>query len=112
MNKYRSNFSNGERHQNKELKDKAKKVEKRDEAAQIILEFEQIIRSKYKNMVGIPTSQVFEKFKENVKFIEMVKQFGVGKSTIIFKIKIVKLINKYPKAKNSSLSLKLFKKLF
>ena len=38
----------------------------------------------------------------------MVKQFGVSKSTITFKIKIVKLINKYPKVKNSSLSLNTF----
>ena len=32
---------NSERHESKELQDKAKKVEKRDEAAQIISEFEQ-----------------------------------------------------------------------
>ena len=42
----------------------------------------------------------------------MVKQFGYSKSTIIFKINTVKLINKYPKVKNSSLSLNFLKKYF
>ena len=42
----------------------------------------------------------------------MAKQFGYSKSTIIFKINTVKLINKYPKVKNSSLSLNLLKKYF
>ena len=42
----------------------------------------------------------------------MVKQFGVSKSTIIFKINIVKLIDKHPKIKISSLSLHFLKKYF
>ena len=42
----------------------------------------------------------------------MVKQFGYSKSTIIFKINIVKLISKYPKVNNSSLSLKFLKNYF
>ena len=41
---------NGEWHENKELKDKVEKVEKSDEAAQILCEFEHIIRSKNKNI--------------------------------------------------------------
>ena len=41
------------------------------------------------------------KIKENAKFI--LDQFGYSKSTIIFKINIVKLINKHPKIKNYSL---------
>ena len=56
--------------------------------------------------------KVFEKFKENAKFIEMIRQFGYSKSTIIFKINIVKLINKHPKIKNSSLSLNFLKNYF
>ena len=39
----------------------------------------------------------------------MVRQFGCSKSTIIFEIKILKLINKHPKVKNSSVSLNFFK---
>ena len=81
---------NSEWHENKELQDKTEKVEKNDEAAKIIREFEQIIWLAYQQ------NKVFEKFKENAKFIEMVKQFGCSELTIIFKITIVKLINKHP----------------
>ena len=93
---------------------KAEKVEKSDETVQIIREFEQIIRSKNKNIIWLAYQQgkVFEKFKENAKVIEMVRQLGYSKSTITFKINIVKLINQYPKVKNSSLSLIFFLKIF
>ena len=93
---------------------KAEKVEKSDETVQIIREFEQIIRSKNKNIIWLAYQQgkVFEKFKENAKVIEMVRQLGYSKSTITFKINIVKLINQYPKVKNSFLSLIFFKEYF
>ena len=70
----------------------------------VIREFEKIIKSKKRNIVWLAYQQgkVFEKFKESTKFIEMIKQFRVGRSTIIFKINIVKLINKHPKIKNFS----------
>ena len=42
----------------------------------------------------------------------MVKQFGVNKFTVIFKINIVKLITKYPNVKNVSLSLNCYEKYF
>ena len=42
----------------------------------------------------------------------VVKIFGVDKSTIIVKINIVKLINKHPKMKNSSLLLNFLKNYF
>ena len=42
----------------------------------------------------------------------MAQQFGVNKSTIIFKINIVKFIDKHPKIKKSSLSLHFLKNYF
>ena len=56
--------------------------------------------------------KVFEKFKENAKFIKMLKQFGISKFTIIFKTNMVQLINKQPKIKNSSLSLDFLENYF
>ena len=35
----------------------------------------------------------FQKFKEKEQFVNMVSKFGVGKSTIVFKIGLFKLIN-------------------
>ena len=42
----------------------------------------------------------------------MVSKFGVSKSTTVFRIALVKLINNYPKIKNSSLLLHYFKEIF
>ena len=39
----------------------------------------------YYMLVGL-TMQIFEKFKENANFFEIVRQLGCIKSTIIFKI--------------------------
>ena len=102
----------GDRNNNKEPEEKADKDKKG--AAAVIREFEEIIKSKKGNIPWLAHQQgiVFEILKENAKFIEMVKQFGVSKSTIILKINIANLINKRPKIKNSSLSLKFMKIYF
>ena len=42
----------------------------------------------------------------------MVNKLGIIKSTMVFKISIVKFINKYPRMKKSSLSLHFLKKNF
>ena len=42
----------------------------------------------------------------------MVDEFGVGKSTLVYKIVIVKLIENYQKMKSSSLSLHFLKNYF
>ena len=104
---------NNERHENKELV-KISEVEETEDAAAVIREFEEIIKSKKKNIVWSAYQQgkVFKKFKENAKFIDVVKQFGVSKSTIIFKINILKLIDKHPKIKNTLLSLHFLKNYF
>ena len=41
---------------------------------------------------------------------DMVTKFKVSKTTIVFKIALSRLIDEYPKIKNSSLSLNYFKK--
>ena len=55
---------------------------------------------------------MFEKFKMNDNFINMVKESGISKSTILFKISIAKFVNKYPRMKKSSLSLHFLKNNF
>ena len=45
----------------------------------------------------------------NENFINMVKELGISKSTILFKISIVKFVNKYPRMKKSSFSLHFLK---
>ena len=63
-------------------------------------------------MACVPTRSNIEKFKVNKNFIDLVKEFGISKSTIPFKISIVKFVNKYPRAKKSSLFLHFLKNNF
>ena len=77
----------------------------------MIQERKSIIRTKKKGIIWIAHHQgkVFKKFKDKDKFITQVKKLGIHKATIIFKITIFKLSEKYPKFLNSSIGLGLFK---
>ena len=50
-------------------------------------------------------------FKEKEKFVTMIRNFNVTKSTI-FKTTILKLVNKYPKLIKPWLFLNFFKKMY
>ena len=52
---------------------------------------------------------VCRKFKENRKFKSLVEQFKITKGTTIFKVNIVKLVNKYPRMMTSSITLNFLK---
>ena len=56
--------------------------------------------------------QIFEKLKVNENFINMVKELGTSKSTILFKILIIKFVNKYPRMKKSLFCLHFLKNNF
>ena len=53
--------------------------------------------------------KVFKKFKDKEKFIKLVNEFKLHKTTIIFKISIFKLCEKYPKLLKSSIGLGFLK---
>ena len=97
-----------------ELNKKADKVEKPEDAATIIKQYEDIIRTKKKNIISIAYHQgkVFKRFKDKEKFIKLVNEFKVHKSTIIFKINIVKLIDKHPTLMESSVTLGFLKNYY
>ena len=63
-------------------------VDRLDDAAKVILEFQEIIRSNKKNTVWLAYQQdvIFQKFKEKEKFANMITEFGVSKSNISFKM--------------------------
>ena len=92
----------------------AKNVESSDEAMKVSKQMEKIIRI---NKCSILQSvyqqgQISERFKLTDNFINMVNQFGISQSTMVFKIAIVKFLNKYPRIKNSSLSIHFVKHKF
>ena len=88
-------------------------TETEKDSAQVIPEFEEIIKNKKSDIVWLAYYQgkVFQKFKSQERFVNyMVTKFKVSKSTIVFKSALCRLIDEYPKIKNSSLSLHYFKK--
>ena len=96
------------------LNKKAEKVENPENAAAVIKQYEEIIRTKNKGIISIAYHQgkVFKKFKDKVKFIKLVNEFKVHKTTIIFKINIFELNEKYPKLMKSSIGLGFLKNYY
>ena len=94
-----------------ELNKMAEEVEKPEDTAAVIKQYEDIIRSKKKGTISTAYHQgkVFKRFKDKERFIELVNEFKVHKSTTIFKINIFKLIEKYPKLMKPSVGLGFLK---
>ena len=104
---------NGRNNENPGMQDKVNGCTSHKDEINVIQDFEQIIRNKKNDIVWLAyyQGQIFQKFREKERFIsDMVSKFKVSKSTIVFKIALKKLIEDYPKIKNSSLSLHYFKK--
>ena len=83
------------------------------DAAKVIHEFGEIIRNMKSDTVWLAYHQgkIFQKFRSKERFINgMVLKFKVSKSTIVFKIALSRLIDDYPKIKDSLLSIHYFKK--
>lgn len=82
----------------------ASKVKNGEEVTAIIQEIEKTIRSKKSNILWLTYQhgRIFQKFRSNQKFINMLNQVVVSKSTTVFKTGIFKFIKNYPKIKKSS----------
>ena len=54
---------------------------------------------KKKGIISVAYHQgkAFKRFKEKEKFVKLVSELGIHKITIIFKINVFKLCEKYPK---------------
>ena len=99
---------------NTDIEELPRKVQNSKEAAEVVKEMEKIIKSNKCNILLLAYQQgkTFKKFKGNDKFINLVNQFGVSKSTMFFKIVIVRFLNNYHILKKSSLSLPFLKNNF
>ena len=107
-------MANGKKNENTDIKEITNIcMESEEDAAKVIHKFEEIIKNKKSDIVWLAYYQgkIFQKFRSKERFVnDVVTKFKVSKSTIVFKIALSKLIDKYPKIKNSSLSLHYFKK--
>ena len=80
-----------------ELTKKVQEVEDPEKAAELIQECESIIRMKKKGIIRIAHHQdkAFKKFKDKEKSI-LVDKLGIQKTTIVLRINISELSEKYP----------------
>ena len=97
--------------ESKELNKEAEEIQEPEEAAKVIKQYEDIIKTKKKGIISIGYYQglVFKRFKVKKKFIKLVSQIGIPKNTVTFKINALKLCEKYPKLLRSSTGLGFFK---
>ena len=105
---------NNEVMETNELNKQADELQKHEDAADLIKQYEDIIRMKKKGIINVAFHQgkVFKKFKDKEKFITLVNKLGIHNTTIIFKINIFKLWEKYPKLLKSSIVLGFLRNYF
>ena len=94
-----------------DLNKEAEEIQDPEKAAEIIKRYEDIIKTKKKGIINVAYHQghVLKRFKEKEKFVTLVSELGIHKTTIIFKINVFKLCKKYPKLLKSSIDLGFLK---
>ena len=94
-----------------DLNKEAEEVQDLEKAADINKRYEDIIKMKNKGIINVAyyQGQVFRRFKEKEKFAKLVKELGIHKNTIIFRINVFKLCKKHPKLLKSSIGLGFFR---
>ena len=97
-----------------QLNKKAEELQKPEDAADLIKQYESIIWTTKKRIINIAFHQgkVFKKYKDKEKFITLISRLVINKTTVIFKINIFKLGEKYPKLLKSSIGLGFLKNYF
>ena len=99
---------------NEDFEKTSNSIKNPDDVVNVIVKTEKNIRSKESSILWLAyqQAQIFEKFKENENFIDMIKKRGISKYTILFKIFIVTFVSKYSRMKKCSLSLHFVKNSF
>ena len=97
-----------------ELNKQVEEVQKPKDAADLIKQYENIIRTKKKGIMSIAYHQgkVFKKFKDKEKFITLFNHLKIHKTIIIFKTNIYKLCEKHPKLLKLSIGLGFLKNYY
>ena len=97
-----------------ELNEQAGTVNNPEDAADLIKMYEEILKTKRQGIISVTYHQgeVYSRFREKKKFVRLVTDFGVHKGTIIFKINLFRLLDKYPGLKKSSVTLSFMKNYF
>ena len=85
-----------------------------NDAIELVKKIDKLTKRSKSNILTLAYQQgkVFQKFRLNNKFLSAVTEFGISKTTINFKIDIVKFIEIYPGMKKSCISLFYLKNNF
>ena len=97
-----------------ELNEEVDREKKPEDAANIIKQFEEILRPKSKGIISVAHHQrkLFSRFLEKEMFVRLAVNIGVHKNTIIFKINVFKLIDKHHQLMKSLVTLSFLKNYF
>ena len=81
-----------------DLNKEAEEIQDPEKAAEIIKRYEDIIKTKNKEIVNVAfyQGQIFKRFKEREKFTKLVSKLGIHKTTIIFKINVLNCVKNTP----------------
>ena len=98
----------------KGLKQIIRTTDNPNDAIDLVKKINKLTKRSKNNILTLAYQQgkVSQKFKSNNKFVSAVTEFGISKTTINFKIDIVKFIENYPKMKKSCISLFYLKNNF
>ena len=92
----------------------SKKVDNPNDAVELIKKMEKTIKNKKNNILTLAYDQgiILRKFKTNNRFTNAVSEYKISKTTMNFKIDIVKFIDDYPIIQTSCISLLYLKNNF
>ena len=97
-----------------DLNKEAEETQDLEKAAEIIKQYEDIIKTKKKGITNVAyhQGQMLKRFKEKEKFVMLVSELGIHKTTIILKINVFKSCEKYHKLLKSSIGLGFLKSYY
>ena len=98
----------------KGLKQTVKNTSDTSDAIELVKKIDKMIKCSKNNilMFTYQRGTAFQKFKRDKEFSYTVIEFGISKTTINFKMDIVKFINQHPGMRKSSISLFYLKNNF
>ena len=81
-----------------DLNKEAEEIQDPEKAAEIIKQYEDIIKTKKKGTINVAfrQGQIFKRFKEKEKFAKLVNELGIHKTTIILKLIFLNYVKNIP----------------
>ena len=101
-NKILRSLVEGERYKNDKLKNRADQVKSYRDDIPIIMKYKTIIQRQKIEILSLAYRQgcIFKRLKDCHDFWDMGVELGISKSTVNFKINLIKLLDKFPKLKS------------